>query len=239
MKPVSTDVKRLGGGPSAGATSQNAKKTAAIPRSQGATGGGEADDRGTERITYENRPTIDPAVCLIPGSGLGCTVGVGLINGLGSIVDRIYTKSGAASPAFNPDRESRRQAGQQFAQEAFKSGVGMIGAGATAAARTATAEATTLYRAVGTAELADIQALGRYRVVPGGTEGKYFFKTAEQASNFGHMMGDQPYVTTSVRVSPAELGRGQAINPAGEGPGYFFSTPHVPAGPVTIIKGGP
>lgn len=38
MKPVSTDVKRLGGGPSAGATSENAKKTASIHRSHGATG---------------------------------------------------------------------------------------------------------------------------------------------------------------------------------------------------------
>ena len=39
-------------------------------------------------------------------------------------------------------------------------------------------ESTTLYRAVGTRELADIQALRRYRVPPGGTEGKVFLQDA-------------------------------------------------------------
>lgn len=94
----------------------------------------------------------------------------------------------------------------------------------------------TLYRAVGPDELADIQAAGRYRVPSGGTEGKYFFETPEQASNFARMMGDQPYTTTSVRVSPSQLGRGQPINPAREGPGYFFNAPDVPSGPVTIFN---
>ncbi|MCP5443160.1 MAG: hypothetical protein H6968_09020 [Chromatiaceae bacterium] len=92
----------------------------------------------------------------------------------------------------------------------------------------------TLYRAVGPGELADLQAKGQYRVPAGGTEGKYFFETPEQTSNFARMMGDQPYTTTSVRVSPSELSRGQAINPAREGPGYFFDTPDLPAGPVSI-----
>jgi hypothetical protein len=97
------------------------------------------------------------------------------------------------------------------------------------------AEGVTLYRAVGAKELADIDAAGfRYRVPAGGVEGKYFFRTPEQASNFARMMGDQPYTTTSVRVSPTELGRAIPINPAGEGPGYFFSTPNVPTGSVTI-----
>jgi hypothetical protein len=91
-------------------------------------------------------------------------------------------------------------------------------------------------RAVGPGELADLHAAGRYRVPAGGTEGKYFFETPEQASNFARMMGDQPYTTTSVRVSPSQLGRGQPINPAREGPGYFFDTPNVPSGPVTIFN---
>ena len=92
----------------------------------------------------------------------------------------------------------------------------------------------TLYRAVGPDELSDIQAAGRYRVPEGGTEGKYFFETPEQASNFARMMGDQPYTTTSVRVSPAELGRGQRITPAREGPAYFFETPDVPSGSINV-----
>jgi|GEM_PF-2836550 len=94
----------------------------------------------------------------------------------------------------------------------------------------------TLFRAVGPDELADLQAAGRYRVPTGGTEGKYFFETQEQASRFSRMMGDQPYTTTSVRVSPAKLGRGQSISPAREGPAHFFDTSDVPTGPVTIFN---
>jgi len=115
---------------------------------------------------------------------------------------------------------------------------GPIGSGPSAQAKTASggSEGTiTLYRAVGARELADIQAVGRYRVPAGGVEGKYLFRTPEQASNFARMMGDQPYATTSVRVSPAELGKAQPVNPAREGPGYFFKTSDVPSGPVTIL----
>ena len=92
----------------------------------------------------------------------------------------------------------------------------------------------TLFRAVGPKELSDIRATGRYRVPEGGTDGKYLFETPEQASSFARMMGDQPYTTNSVRVTPAELGRGQRITPAREGPAYFFDTPDVPSGPVNI-----
>jgi len=81
-----------------------------------------------------------------------------------------------------------------------------------------------------------LQTVGRYRAVPGGTEGKYFFGTPQQASNFGRMMGDEAYTTTSVKVSQRELAQGQAINPAGEGPGYFFSTPYIPSGVVRIFN---
>lgn len=84
-------------------------------------------------------------------------------------------------------------------------------------------------------ELADLQKLGRYRVPPGGAEGKYFFESPQQASNFARMMGDKPYTTTSVWVPRAGLGRGDRINPVREGPGYFFRTPDVPSGPITIF----
>jgi len=94
----------------------------------------------------------------------------------------------------------------------------------------------TLYRAVGADELADIQAAGRYRVAEGMSEGKYFFETPEQASSFARQMGDQPYTTTSVTVSPPVMSAAQPINPAGEGPGFFFATPDVPSGPVTIFN---
>jgi hypothetical protein len=95
----------------------------------------------------------------------------------------------------------------------------------------------TLYRAVGPGELEDIGAAGgRYRVPAGGTEGKYFFNTPEQTSNFARMLGDKVYTTTSVKVSPLQLARGQPINPFGDGPGYFFRTPDIPSGPVTIFN---
>ena len=94
---------------------------------------------------------------------------------------------------------------------------------------------TTLYRAVRAGELADIQAAKAYRSLAGQNEGKYFFDTAEQASNFAKMSADGAYTTTSVEVSARELSLGERIMPAGEGPGYFFSTPNIPAGPVNIF----
>jgi hypothetical protein len=95
---------------------------------------------------------------------------------------------------------------------------------------------TTLFRAVGPNELPSIQAAGRYGLAPGGAEGKYFFATERQASNFAKMMGDKAHTTTSVNVSPAELLRGESINPFGEGPGYFFRGADLPAGPVNIFN---
>jgi RHS repeat-associated protein len=107
---------------------------------------------------------------------------------------------------------------------------------AKAAARGAGAadEAITLYRGVGPNELRSVQEAGKYAAKVGGTEGKYFFETPEQVSNFARMMGDKAYTTTSVRVSASELAGGQAIRPAGEGAGYFFPAGQLPAGPVTI-----
>jgi len=95
---------------------------------------------------------------------------------------------------------------------------------------------TTLFRAVSSSELADIEATGAYRSLAGQTEGKYFFDTAEQASNFARMMGDGPYTTTSIELTPGELSFGQRINPLGEGPGYFFPSPNIPSGTVNIFN---
>ena len=106
-------------------------------------------------------------------------------------------------------------------------------------AASAVAGKTGLYRAVGPEELADIGNWGRYRAKQGGVEGKYFFDTAEQASKFAKMMGDQPYTVTSTRVSRSKLRNGDRIEPAGEGPGYFFGTPHIPAGRVTVFNHSP
>jgi hypothetical protein len=95
---------------------------------------------------------------------------------------------------------------------------------------------TTLYRAVKPDELADLQEVGPYRVPPGGAEGKRFFYTPEQVSNFAQLTGDQPYTTTSVEASAAEPMAGEAYAPLGEGQAVFFATPDVPSGPVTIFN---
>lgn len=77
--------------------------------------------------------------------------------------------------------------------------------------------------------------MGRYRAKFGQTEGKYFFKSPEQPSNYARMIGDKPYTTTSVKVSPEELAKGYPIDPGTEGEGYFFGTEDIPSGPVTIF----
>ena len=111
--------------------------------------------------------------------------------------------------------------------------------GCAAGGASAVAGKTTLYRAVGPEELTDIRDWGRYRAKQGGVGGKCFFDTAEQASNFSRMMGDQPYTVTSTRVSPSKLRNGDRIEPAGEGPGYFFGTSHIPTGRVTVFNHTP
>jgi RHS repeat-associated protein len=101
--------------------------------------------------------------------------------------------------------------------------------------RDAAEEGTTLYRAVGPSELSDIENVGRYRAAAGQVEGKHFFATPEETSNFARMMGDKPYTTTSVRVSASDLAKTERVPLAREGEAYFFRTPDIPSGPVTIF----
>jgi RHS repeat-associated protein len=160
---------------------------------------------------------------------LGCIRAVGV----NAVKSSIQTGEDIASG--DPRREGR--AGVVLGSLVALKGAGRAATavgGAEAAG--AAAEGTTIYRAVGPNELSDIRNVGRYRVRPGGVEGKYFFERPEQASNFARMAGDKPYTTTSVRVSPSELARADLIDPVREGRAYFFRTPFVPAGPVTIFN---
>jgi hypothetical protein len=87
------------------------------------------------------------------------------------------------------------------------------------AAEEAGAGFTTLYRAVGPAELEDIQATGAFRNL-GSAEGKYFTTSGEAASSYGKQavgaFGDPPYSLVQTRVpnsifeglSPATVDRG-------------------------------
>src|SRR3954467_10225178 len=94
-----------------------------------------------------------------------------------------------------------------------------------------------LYRAVGPSELADLFVTRRYRVSPAGAEGKYFFLTALQAANFARMVGGGPYSTTSVLVPREDLAKAHFIVPAGEGPGWVFTTQDVPAAACPFATG--
>lgn len=80
-------------------------------------------------------------------------------------------------------------------------GVGMAGV-ITSAGRVAATK--TLYRAVGPAELVDIQATQAFRNL-GSAEGKYFTTSAKEASAYAKQavtaFGDQPYTIVSTEVS--------------------------------------
>jgi len=84
---------------------------------------------------------------------------------------------------------------------------------------------TQLFRVTGPDETADINATGGYRVPEGGTEGKYFYPTEEQANAMAGKMAAQGYPSplslTSGYASPDVLGGFDSIAPAGEGPAYF------------------
>ena len=82
-----------------------------------------------------------------------------------------------------------------------------------------------VWRAVGSAEKADIGASGAFRN-PAGLEGKYFFANRAQAENFGQMMNKSPafgrpnYLTSG--LAPRSIVSGAEAMEAGtEGAGIF------------------
>lgn len=84
---------------------------------------------------------------------------------------------------------------------------------------------TTLFRAVGQHEADDIAAAGGYRNAPG-REGEYFFRTREQAEQYGQMMNKAPgfgasNFLTSGSVPTRALGSAEGKGRDG-GPGLFF-----------------
>lgn len=94
------------------------------------------------------------------------------------------------------------------------------------AAEAGDGETTTLWRAVGQNEADDIAATGGYRNAPG-LEGKYFFRTREQAEQYGQMMNKHPAFgapnyLTSGSVPTSALGSAEAMEAGTEGPGLFF-----------------
>jgi RHS repeat-associated protein len=94
---------------------------------------------------------------------------------------------------------------------------------------------TTLYRAVGDEEAADISATGTYRVPPGGVEGKYFTSSQEQAQGFI----DSGWATTltSAEFPNSIVAASDPVSLGGEGSGYLVPATFFPFGPVSIGGG--
>jgi hypothetical protein len=82
--------------------------------------------------------------------------------------------------------------------------------------------------------LYDINDFGGFRAAPGGTEGKYFFNTVEQAWNLGNRM----YGNGNFGVVQGDFPCGvpfDPLNPATEGPGFFIGSGDLPTGVPTIL----
>jgi len=105
----------------------------------------------------------------------------------------------------------------------------------TAKATEAADDLVTIYRAVGPNELADLKDVGFYRAAEGLSEGKYFFDTPEQVSNFAKRSWEsqqKAYTMTSTTIRRADLPiPGYAV---AEGAFYHFDAANMPSGPVQI-----
>jgi RHS repeat-associated protein len=96
---------------------------------------------------------------------------------------------------------------------------------------------TTLFRAVGLEEAADLEATGTYRIAGKSAEGgKYFYPTQEQAQ----AMVDRGWAThvTSATFPQEAIDAATPLSLPTEGPGLFIPREFFPYGPVEIL-GGP
>lgn len=101
----------------------------------------------------------------------------------------------------------------------------------------AAAGGTTLFRAVGSEEAADIADTGTYRIAGDSVRGgKYFYPTQEQAQS----LVDRGWAmhVTSGTFSQEAIDAATPLNIASEGPGYYIPEQFFPHGPVTFL-GGP
>jgi RHS repeat-associated protein len=92
---------------------------------------------------------------------------------------------------------------------------GTLGAGAEAAEET-----TTLFRAVGPSELSSLESGAGYTASPGGLESKYFYPTAQQASNFAANPANAqfgPFTLTSANVPNSLIASENTVSVLGEG----------------------
>jgi RHS repeat-associated protein len=103
---------------------------------------------------------------------------------------------------------------------------------------------TTLYRAVKSGELADIDANGVYQSLPGQVEGKYFYTSADDAARFGRDMYrintfEGPYTITSTTVPNLALQPASELTLLGEGNAVFLPSSSLPNTAVQILSSSP
>jgi RHS repeat-associated protein len=103
----------------------------------------------------------------------------------------------------------------------------------------AATEATTLYRAVGPAELANIRLTGNYARSPGGLTVKYFYPTSQQATSFAANPSNSqfgPFTLTSTTASTSWLNSLAETTPvATEGLVITIPNEHLPSLTTPII----
>jgi RHS repeat-associated protein len=105
------------------------------------------------------------------------------------------------------------------------------------AAEEAASSGTTLFRAVGPDEAADIAKTGAYRIAGNSVRGgKYFYPTQEQAQSLVDR-GWATYVTSATFPQEA-IDAATPLNIASEGPAYYIPEEFFPHGPVSFL-GGP
>jgi hypothetical protein len=135
-------------------------------------------------------------------------------NGVGASTPAMINTVGASA-----DIGAGQRLGKTVLQARFVVATGV-------AAEAGPSEVTTLYRAVGQHEADDIAAVSGYRNAPG-LVGKYFFRTREQAEQYGQMMNKAPgfgapNYLTSGSVPTRALASAEDMQAGSEGPGLFF-----------------
>jgi hypothetical protein len=101
---------------------------------------------------------------------------------------------------------------------------------------------TSLYRAVGPAELEDIQATGAFRNL-GWAEGKYFTTSGEAASSYARQavnsFGDRPYTIVQSNVPNSVLKGMSPVNVDGGIPAYVIPNESLPSLTPNIMNYSP
>jgi hypothetical protein len=107
---------------------------------------------------------------------------------------------------------------------------GLVG-GALGEAANVTTGTTTLFRAVGSSEMSDLEATGVFRPSPTNSDMKGFFFSQSDAQKFANMTSvfDNPSHTIVSTEAPTDLVNSSSAHVADqEGPGVYIRNPDLP-----------